>query len=207
MPRRLSVLVLSSLVWLWGCENKDKAKSKAQDEVEDKVERQAVEVPTHPRTITSGALERTPKDQGDNTYEYSEDPDGTARVKGSDGLDAEVGKKLPDNFPIRLPAAEVVHMGQRIEQGDGAVAFTAAFEASTSEVDAAASSLQAELEAKGLIIERNDVATGHGKMVSLVGKNETGKLEVNCMVSSSQDPEHPGVAVMVNWVDRSAVAD
>lgn len=48
-------------------------------------------------------------------------------------------------------------------------------------------------------------ADGNNSKIMLAGKNEAGTLEANCVLSTSKDPEHPGVILMLSWTDRTAV--
>ena len=139
-------------------------------------------------------------------HEYVQGEDGSARVTGSDGLDAKVGTKLPEGFPLTLPPLREVMSGQRIEQPDGQLLFSVMAQASSTDIAAMATTLRAELEAKGLAVEKSEVSTDEGKVITLQGKDEAAKIEAGCMLSTSTDAEHPGVVLVVTWSDTHARA-
>lgn len=173
---------LLSLVLLAGCGIRENLEQRISEEIAEKV----VEV------AAGGEID-------------VETRDGKVTVVGKDGSLLEANGEVPTDFPIALPEIAKVVSTQRTEAADKSKSVTLIAEAKSKDLQVVAKDIAADLEAKGLTLTRNEIATGEGTMIVLAGKNEAAALEANCVISSSTDAERPGLQLMLSWIDRSAV--
>jgi hypothetical protein len=196
-----SASLLLALLLLPACGVRDRIEQRINEEIAEKI----VEVAAGGELdveVEDGKVSVVGKDG--STLEVDE----AGKVISEDGKGgrATMDREVPKDFPIALPELTNVITTQRVESADKAISITVTAEAKSKDLQTLAKDVAADLERKGMIVERNEVATGEGAMVMLAGKNEAAKLEANCVLSLGSDPEHPGVTMMLSWVDRSAVA-
>jgi hypothetical protein len=137
-------------------------------------------------------------------YDYAQDGDGSATVKGSDGLEASFGAEIPADFPIPLPAVKQVAMGSSVTSPDGLKTLVVSYETTTTDLAAVEKQIQTAFDGKALTTERHEVTAPAGKVISLVAKSADAKIESSAMLTTNTDA--PNVVVTITWMDKSAVA-
>lgn len=199
-----TMLLAASL--LTGCNAvKEKVEQRVTEEVAEKIieiAAQAEEGGEVDVEIRDNKLEVVDAEGNKTEYQGGED---NVRVTNSEGLDAVASKEIPEDFPLQMPPVEKVENAMRVEQPDGSKVFNVTYEAKSNELAAEADRWQAEFEAKGLSVERQDLTGGGTQMITLSGKGEM--LEGSAIISIGGDPNRPGVVAVVTWRDTTNVEE
>lgn len=185
------------VVALSACGIKDKLEQRVQEEVAEKVIELAAEDEDAEVEIQDGKLTI----EGADGARLESDPDAqTTTVRGANGDETTIGTKLPADFPLPLPASSAVHMAQRTVTADGAKTFAASVSATSSDLDALAAELRADLEQRGFEIKENTIAGPNGRVIHLIATTE--RVDASCTVATSTDSDHPGASIVVSWAEK-----
>lgn len=197
-----AVLLAASL--LTGCNDvKSKIEQRVSEEVAEKIIEAAAQAEEGGEVeveIRDNKLEVVDAQGTKTEYQGGEDE---VRVTNSEGLDAVASKELPEDFPLAMPPVDKIENAMRVEQPDGSKVFNVTYKAKSDELAAEADRWQAEFEAKGLSVERQDLTGGGTQMITLSGKGEL--LEGSAIISVGGNPSQPGVVAVVTWRDRTEV--
>lgn len=215
----LTTAALALALTASACGIKEKVQQRVQEEVAEKVIEAAgggdIDVETRDGKVSikgkdgeevhidgeKGTL--TVKDADGKVYDYAQDKDGNATLKGSDGLDAQMGQgEIPEDFPLKVPA-KAVTLSHRVQSPDGTLAFQLAFESSAGDVEATAKLIQAAFEGKGMKVERTEVTGPEGKLINLAAVNEASKLQASGIVATERSDAGDKVNVLMTWTDTS----
>ena len=217
LPRPVSAVALVGLIALLapGCGIKEKLEQRISEEVAEKV----VEIAAGDEVdveLRDGEVEVNHKDGSSwkadaesgkgqvvthdgKVYDY-EGKDDEAHVKGSDGLDARTGKEVPADFPLRLPADKEVFVAQRVQQPDKTMAWTVMFRPLNPDIDALADDLKAQLESKGLKVDRNAKAAGPQQLIMMTAKDPGERISAHCTITVPEDVKNTNV--QIGWTQK-----
>lgn len=121
---------------------------------------------------------------------------GETKLSSSDGTTMVSGTKVPENFPLSIPAgADVQSSIHSSDAESGEQVYVVQFTTSRSQADAAAD-YEKQLKEKGLTVERVEQSGDGEPMVMLSGESETDQAAVHIGMQEGK------TTVMINWTKQ-----